>query len=58
MIENLEQLDAYINVRDELNAVQKAFDVRANGNIHFRFNIRSYGHGIDNFYDYYYKNKK
>ena len=45
------KIDAYINWNDELNTVQRAFGLRANGLPHYRFNRRALlGHSIQNFY--------
>ena len=45
------RIDAYINWNDELNTVQRAFGLRANGLPHYRFNRRALlGHSIQNFY--------
>ena len=45
------RIDAYINWNDELNTVQRAVGLRANGLPHYRFNRRALlGHSIQNFY--------
>ena len=45
------RIDAYINWNDELNTVQRAVGLRADGLPHYRFNRRAIlGHSIQNFY--------
>ena len=45
------RIDAYINWQDELDKVQRAFGLRADGFPHYRFNRRALlGHSIQNFY--------
>ena len=45
------RIDAYINVQDELDKVQRTFGLRADGFPHYRFNRRALlGHSIQNFY--------
>ena len=45
------RIDAYINWQDELDKVQRAFGLRADGLPHYRFNRRALlGHSIQNFY--------
>ena len=47
----LARIDAYINWGDELNTVQSAVGLRADGIPHYRFNRRALlGHSIQNFY--------
>ncbi|WP_044078455.1 RHS repeat domain-containing protein, partial [Prevotella sp. oral taxon 317] len=47
----LARIDAYINWGDELNTVQSAVGLRADGVPHYRFNRRALlGHSIQNFY--------
>ena len=45
------RIDAYINWQDELDKVQRAVGLRADGLPHYRFNRRAIlGHSIQNFY--------